>query len=62
MIKIMRIRKETCQKNRGSFSDLLHKPGWSNRMINKYLSDWLTVVTMCVVNKTLFMLIFIQVE
>ncbi len=62
MIKIMRIRKETCQKNRGSFSDLLHKSEWSNIMINKYLSDWLTVVTMCVVNKTLFMLIFIQVE
>jgi hypothetical protein len=59
MIKIMRIRKETCQKNRGSFSDLLHNSGGSNIMINKHLSDWLTVVTMCVVNKTLFMLIFI---
>ena len=59
MIKIMRIRKETCQKNRGSFSDFLHKPGEYKIMINKYLSDWLMVVTMCVVNKTLFMLIFI---
>ena len=57
--KNMGIRKGTCQKNEGLFSDLLHKSGWSNTLINNHISDWLAVIGICIVNKRLFMLIFI---
>ena len=55
----MGIRKGTCQKNEGLFSDLLHKSGWSNTLINNHISEWLAVIGICIVNKRLFMLIFI---
>ena len=59
MGKTIGIRKKTGKKNTGFFSDLLHKTGWHIALINNHLSDWTVVIGICIVNKTLFMLIFI---
>jgi hypothetical protein len=53
------IRKGTNKKNGGLFSDLLHKPNWSNFLINMCLSYLPAIKGICIVNKTQFVLIFI---
>jgi hypothetical protein len=45
------IRKKTSKKNAGLFSDLSYKTGWHNSMINKYLSCFLAMVGIFIVNK-----------
>jgi hypothetical protein len=52
IIEIKGIRKGNYKINLGSLSDLLHKSGQSNIMINKYLSNLFAVPEIYVVNKT----------
>jgi len=53
------IRKETRFENAGLFSGLLYKSEWYKTMINKYLHILCSVAGIYIVNKTIFVLIFI---
>lgn len=57
--KTTEIRKETSSENAGLFSGLLYRSGWYNTMINKYITNWCAVAGIYIVNKTIFVLIFI---